>query len=88
MGGPCDEGFDFGLIARNAFSGCAGGWGSEVGDEVGDGGVGFMSNGRNHGDIGGCDGAGDHFFVESPKIFEASATSTDDEGIDYGCGAA
>lgn len=51
LGCAGEEGFDLGMFTGDAFGGGAGSGGSEVCDEVGDGGIGFMSDGGDDGDV-------------------------------------
>jgi hypothetical protein len=43
--------------------------GSNIGDKIGDGEIGFVANARDYGKFGCGDGAGDFFFIEGPQIF-------------------
>ena len=47
--------------------------GAEVGDEIGDGDVGLVSDGGDNGNRRGGNSAGDGFFVEGPEVFERAA---------------
>ena len=52
-----------------------------VGDIVDQGGVGLVADGGNQRDRRGGGGAGDNLFVEAPEIFDAAATTGDDQEI-------
>ena len=60
-----------------------GGWrrGAHVGDEIGDGEIGFVAYAGDHRDFGGGDCAGDDFFVEGPEIFEGATATGDDQDV-------
>lgn len=64
------------------FGGGGRGGGAEIGDEVGDGDVGFMADGGDDGNGGGVDGAGDDLLVEGPEVFERAAAAGHDD--DFG----
>ena len=66
----------------NDFGGGAWGCGSQVGNEVADREIDFVADGRNDGNRGVEDGAGDDFFVKSPKVFEAAAAPREENEID------
>ena len=74
---------EFAAGVDDEFGGRGRGGGANVGDEIGDGEIGFVADARDYWNHGLRDGARDRFFVESPEIFErASAarkikTSTD-----------
>ena len=70
------------LAAAEEFGGGRGRGGAEVGDEVGDGLVGFVADGGDGGDAGGGDGARDDFLVEGPEVFEGAAAAADDDGVE------
>ena len=55
---------------------------AEVGDEVGDGEVGFVADGGDHGNLGGGDGAGDALGVEGGQVFKRAAAAGDDDDVD------
>ena len=57
--------------------------GAYVGNEIGDGEVGFVADARNDGDGAGGDGPGHFFFVERPEIFERATATREDQHVDY-----
>jgi hypothetical protein len=63
------------------FGGGAGGGGAKIRHKIADGEVYFMANGGNHGQRGMKDGAGDDFFVEGPKVFQAAAATGEENGV-------
>jgi len=64
------------------FCGGAGGRGTQVGHEVADGKVDFVSYSRDDRQVGFKNGTGYDFFVERPQVFEASSASGDDDGLE------
>ena len=56
--------------------------GAEVGDEVCDGEVGLVSNGRDDGEFRVEDGIGKEFGVEGGEVFERTAAAGDDDDVD------
>ena len=62
--------------------GGGGGGGAEVGDEVGDGEVGFVADGGDDGEARGDDGAGHGFAVEGGQVFERAAAAGEDDEVD------
>src|SRR5260370_1218844 len=56
-----------------------GGWrrSADVGDEVGDGEIGFVADAGDDGNFGGGDGARHRFFVEGPQVFHGARTARD-----------
>src|SRR6267154_2264341 len=57
--------------------------GANVGDEIGDGEIGFVADAGNYRNFGGEDGARHLFFVEGPQIFERAAAAREDQHIDH-----
>ncbi len=55
---------------------------AEVGSEVGDGEVGLMADGGDHGQARGGDGAGDALRVEGGQIFKRAAAAGEDDDVD------
>ena len=55
---------------------------AEVGDEVGDGEVGFVAYGGDDGNLRGGDGAGDALRVEGGQVFKRASAAGDDDDID------
>src|ERR1700723_2851183 len=78
---PGFEGLDALLNAvlggGDEFGGGGGSGGAQVGDEVRDGEVGLMSDGRDGGERGRGDGAGEGFVVESGEVFDGPAAASD-----------
>src|SRR5688572_28832719 len=62
--------------------GSAGGGGTDIGNEVADGEIDFVSDGRNDRDGGLINGASDDFFVEGPEILEAAAATGEENQIE------
>ena len=54
----------------------------QVGDEIGDGEVGLVADGRDHRDAAGDDGPRHRLFVEGPEIFQRSAAPRHDDDVD------
>jgi len=86
-GGAVEAAAEVGEVVADAvlgfgdeLGGGGGGGGAEVGDEIGDGEVGFVADGGDDGEAGGGDGAGDAFGVEGGEVFQRpSAAGEDDE---------
>ncbi len=57
--------------------------GAHVGDEIGDGEIGFVADAGDYGNFRSEDGAREFFFVEGPEIFEGAAAAGEDEHIDH-----
>src|SRR6266481_1998246 len=57
--------------------------GAHVGDEIGDGEIGFVADSGDYRNFGGEDGAGDFFFVEGPEIFEGAAATREDQYVHH-----
>src|SRR4029077_20887189 len=55
---------------------------ANIGDEIGDGEIGFVADARDDGNFRCKDRAGDDFFVEGPQIFQGAAAARDDEHVD------
>ena len=55
--------------------------GAHVGHEIRDGEVAFMADARDRGNFRVGNGAGDHFFVEGPQIFERAAAARENQHI-------
>ena len=55
---------------------------AEVGDEIGDGEVGFVADGGDHGNLGGGDGAGDALGVKGGQVFKRAPAAGDDDDVD------
>jgi hypothetical protein len=55
---------------------------AEVGGKVGDGEIGFVTDGGDDGELAGCNGAGYALAVESGQIFERSAAAGEDDDVD------
>jgi hypothetical protein len=55
---------------------------AQIGREVGDCEINFVSDGGDNRNSRGGDGAGDDFFIERPEIFNAAAAAPDDQNID------
>src|SRR6266700_2121432 len=55
--------------------------GADIGDEIGDGEIGFVADAGDDGNFGGGDGARHEFFVEGPQIFHGAATAREDENV-------
>ena len=70
---------DFVLGFCDEFGGGGGRGGTEVGNEVGDGEVGFVADGGDDGELAGDDGAGDALGVEGGEVFERSAATGEDD---------
>ena len=51
---------------------------AQIGHEIGDGEIDFMSNCGNNRDRRGCDRAGDNFLIKLPQILDTAATARDD----------
>ena len=56
-------------------------WCAQVGDEVGDGEVGFVAYRGDDGNLGGGDGAGDALRVEGGQVFQRASAAGDDDDI-------
>jgi hypothetical protein len=74
-------------IGGGEFGGGGGRWCSDIGDEVGEGGIGLVADGRDDGDGAAENGADDRIFVEGPEVFGSAATTGDDEEVGPRCGA-
>src|ERR1022692_2254976 len=61
--------------------------GAQVGDEIGDGHVGFMAHGGHDRYGAARDGAGDSFFVEGPEVFKRAAAAGHDHQFGPGVAA-
>ena len=59
----------------------AGGEGSNVGDQVAEGNVDFVTDARDDRDRAGVDRAADDFFVEGPEVFDAASPACDDDHV-------
>ena len=55
--------------------------GAQVGDEVGNGEVGLVADGRDDGELGSGDGFGEEFGIEGGKVFERAAAAGDDDEV-------
>src|SRR6266850_1905262 len=55
--------------------------GAQVGNEIGNGEIGFVADAGDHGNFGSEDGARDDFFVEGPQIFHRAAAAGEDEHV-------
>src|SRR5690349_22218380 len=55
--------------------------GANVGDEIGDGEIGFVADAGDDRNLRLGDGAGDDFFIESPQIFERTAAANEHEHV-------
>ena len=67
---------EFARVGREDFRCCAGRGGSEVGCEIADGEVDFVSHGTNNRDRAGCDGSGYGFLIEFPEVFQTASSSS------------
>jgi hypothetical protein len=65
----------FAGVGGEDFSGGAWCWSAEVGCEIADGEVDFVSNGTHNGDRAGCNGSGHGFLIEFPEVFQAAAST-------------
>ncbi len=74
--------FDFLARADDEFGGRGRRGSAQVGDEVGDGEIGFVADGGDHGNFGRGDGAGEAFVVEGGEIFGGASAAGDDDDID------
>ena len=64
---------------------CSAGSGrAEVGGEIADCEIDFVSNGAHDRDRAGCHGARDRFFIEFPEVFQAAATTSHHNHIEGG----
>ncbi len=54
---------------------------AEIGDEIGDGEIGFVADGGDDRHFGCANGAGDGLFVEGPQIFERAAAASEDDDV-------
>src|SRR5882762_3395896 len=54
---------------------------ANVGDEIGDGEIGFVADAGDHGNFRSEDGARDDFFVEGPQILHGAAAAREDEHV-------
>src|SRR5271165_5095487 len=73
---------DFVLGFGNQFCRGGRGGGAEVGDEIGDGEVGFMPDSRNDGEAARCNGAGYALGVEGGQVFEGASAACQDDEVD------
>lgn len=73
--------FEVSFAADDQFGGGGGGGRAEVGDKIADGEIDFVADGGDDRNVGGGDGAGDNFLVETPEIFKAAAATADDHDI-------
>ena len=69
-------------LTGDYFGGGRGGWGSVVGDVVGNGVVDLVADGGDDGFGRLVDGAGDGFVVEGPEVFRCASAAPDDENVD------
>jgi hypothetical protein len=74
----------FARIGGEDFSGGAGSRGSEVGGEIANGKIDFVSHGTHDGDRAGCNGSGDGFLIEFPEVFQAAAATSHHNHIEGG----
>jgi hypothetical protein len=66
----------FGGVSGEDFRGGAGSRGSEVGGEIANGKIDFVTYGAHDRDRAGCHGARHHFFIEFPEVFQAAASTS------------
>ena len=89
--GPADEVVDAvgeGLfLFHDHLGGGRGSRGPDVGDEVGDGEIDLVADGRDDRDGRAGDGPGHPLLVEGPEVLDRSAAPADDEDVDVGQGA-
>ena len=62
---------------RGRRGGCA-----DIGDEVGDGDIGLVAHGAHHRGLAGRQSAGYGFFVEAPEVFQRTAATGQDQGVE------
>src|SRR5205085_2980890 len=55
---------------------------AHIGDEVGDGEIGFVADARDNRNLRIEDGSGDDFFIKDPQIFERAAAANEHQHVD------
>ncbi len=61
---------DFVLGFGDELGGCRWCWGAKIGNEIGDGEVGFVADGGDDGELGGDDGSGYALGIEGGEVFK------------------
>ena len=69
------------FAANDQFGGGGGGGRAQVGHKIADGEVHFVTDGGDQRDAAAFDGAGDHFFIKGPEIFQAAAATANDDDV-------
>ena len=77
------QGLHFFRIRHDQLGGFARRQGANVGNQIGQRDVDFMSHRRNDRNARSGDGPQDDLFVECPQIFQAAAAASDDEHVDF-----
>jgi len=73
----------FGGVSGEDFSGGAGSGGAEVGGKIADCEIDFVTYGAYNGDWAGCDGSGYGFLIEFPEVFQAAASTSHHNHIEW-----
>ena len=73
---------EFAAGLQDEFGGGGRGGGAHIGDEIGDGEIGFVADAGDYRDCGIEDGARDDLFVEGPQIFEGAAAPRQNQHVD------
>src|SRR5260370_23018772 len=74
---------EFAASLHDELGGGGGRGSAHVGDEIGDGEIGFVADTGDYGYFRSEDGGGDFFFIESPEIFERATAAGEDQNVDH-----
>ena len=70
------------MIWRGKFRGGSGSWGAQVGGEVTEGEIRFVTDARDDGHMRIGNRTHDAFIVECPQVFDGTAAAGDDDDIE------